>query len=315
MRIAAILASTIAIGLASGQSVAPTRLITSGPITVTSDDFEAYLLRVPEASRVEARSSYEWIGKAIDSVFENRVLAAEARRLGYDKDPKIALRMKQVEEAYLAQIWTDRFRREFTPPDLAQRAREIYLVSREKFTEPERVSGTYLAVLLQGRSREAARAFAEDLRKQALAGANFQDLAASFSEDPGYAKNKGRIEKVTRSALEEPAATAIFALKRPGEITPPIETRQGFLLVQLERKDPARVKPFEEVEAAIVAQETDRLLGLTIETEVARLKDPSRTVVNTKNIEALRVELDKSIIDRAHQEAIKALSPTSPPVR
>lgn len=312
MRIASLLIFTTGIGLACGESAAPAALITSGPVTVTSDDFEAFMLRVPEVNRPEARSSYEWIGKATDLIYENRVLALEARRKGYDKDPRIALRMKQVEESFLAQVWTDRYRKEFRQPDLSLRAQELYRVNRDKFTEPESVSGYQIVISLEGRTREMAKSIAQDIYEKAHAGANFAELATQFSDDPSARRNQGRFDRIKRSGFIEPVSDAVFALKSPGDITPPIESRYGYHVAKLEKKEPARVKPFKEVEEAIIGEEADRLRNASLETELGRLKDLSNTVVNTKNIEALRVEIDRSLIERAHREVLKSPSMTVP---
>jgi len=317
MRIFPLLIGALGIGLASGESVAPTVLIANGAVAVTSEDFEAFMLRVPENYRPEARSSYEWIGKAADLLYENRVLAEEARRLGHDKDPLIALRMKQVEESFLAQVWTDRFRKAFRPPDVAVRAEEVYRLNPQRFTTPETVSGTQIVISFESRTREMAKAIAEDLYAKARAGADMSELAANFSDDPNLRRErvKGRFVGVRKSGFVEAVSEAVFALKSPGDITPPVESQRGYHIVKLDRKEPARLRPFKEVEAAIVAEEVDRLRNAALEADIARLKSPSTLVVHTKNIEALRVEVDRSVLERANREALQSPGATVPAAR
>ncbi len=201
-------------------------MITNGSVTVTAADFEAFLLRAPEKHRAELRASLERIGKAVELVYSNRVLAEEARRSGLDRDELVHLRMKQIEEGYLAQLWSENYRKTATVPDLTKRAEEIYRLDKDRFKDPERFSGSYIVVSTKSRSNDAAIDIATILRKRALAGENFDDLARAHSEDPNYAKNKGRISRVTEKELEKPVAAAAFALKTPGEITPPVAVPQ-----------------------------------------------------------------------------------------
>jgi parvulin-like peptidyl-prolyl isomerase len=256
-------------------------------------------LRAPEQHRTELRASLERIGKALELVYTNRVIADDARLKGLDKDPLVRLRMKQIEEAYLAQVWTEQYRKSVSVPDLGKRAEEVYRLQRDRFKEPERFSGSYIVISNKSRTNEAALDIATIIRNRAVAGENFDDLARAHSEDPNYAKNKGRITRVTEKDLESPVASAAFALKTPGEVTPPVVARGGVMLVRMESKTPARTRTFEEVRDGIIDQERERLIGEATDRRIGELKNTAQTTVHSENIGKLRVEIPPSLIEQA----------------
>jgi len=282
-------------------------LITSGPIAVTSEDFEAFLLRVPEKSRMEVRASMERIGKAVESVYSNRVLAEEARKAGLDRDPRIRLRMKQIEEGYLAQLWTDNYRKSVVVPDLSKRAEELYNVNRNRYIEPEQFTGKSIVILKRNRSREEALALAGELRAKVVAGAKFDEVMNANSEDPLFGKSLGRIGRVSPKDLEKPLTDAINALKAPGDITPLVETDSAVYIIQMERKTPPRIRLLSEVKEDIVRQESERYVAEATERRIGQLKNNESTKVYTENISTLKRDMPPVRI-----EDLIPKSPSSP---
>ena len=67
-------------------------------------------------------------------------------------------------------------------------------------------------------------------RKELLAGANFEALAAKHSQDPSVASNKGRLGFISRGQFVKPFEDAAFALK-PGAVSEPVKTRFGLHLI------------------------------------------------------------------------------------
>jgi len=303
MKIAAVICSLFLSLGAWAQAPAPKPLVTNGPIEVTSEDFEAFLLRVPEPDRPLIRASLERIGKAVELVYTSRTVAHDARRLGLDKDPRVQLRIRQLEEGYLAQLWSEHYRKTAKPPDLAIRAEEVYRLNKERFTEPERFTGTYIQISFQKWNRDLALKRAQEIRAKALAGADFSDLAREFTDDPNYAKNHARMDLVAARDIEKPIADAVLALKAAGEITHPVETRGAFHLVRLERKVPARLRPFAEVKDDIIEDERSKFVGLAADQRIGELKNTPLTKVHEQNIASLFVDIDRETLERLKRQA------------
>jgi peptidyl-prolyl cis-trans isomerase SurA len=80
--------------------------------------------------------------------------------------------------------------------------------------------------------RKAVRARLEDFRKKILAGEDFAVYAALYSQDPGSAKKGGELGFFERGTMVPEFEATAFNLK-PGEISPIIETKFGFHILQL----------------------------------------------------------------------------------
>jgi peptidyl-prolyl cis-trans isomerase D len=97
---------------------------------------------------------------------------------------------------------------------------------------------------------DAARAKAQDVASKLKAGGNFADLAKKFSEDTATAKNGGEQGWVQRGQTMPEIDKAAFSLNK-GQTSDVIETGLGFFIVQVADKQPAHVKPLEEVKSQI----------------------------------------------------------------
>lgn len=276
------LACLISVSLPAAASDKP--LITQGTTEVLAQDFEAFLLRVPEAQRPEFRASVERVSKAVESIYTNRTLANEARRKGYDKDPLIALRLRQLEEGFLAQVWQSRHQAEMPSPDMVERARDIYRLNPDRFREPERFTGEYLQISLVGRTREMAMARAREARDKWLAGETFAQIAAQYNDDALFPKTRGRFQQLAPHDLEKPVSEAAFSLKKPGEVSQPVESGPALHMVRLEKKTPSRLRSFDEVKDALIAEEVARFRGLETDRLIGELKNTAQTKVHEANI-------------------------------
>lgn len=80
--------------------------------------------------------------------------------------------------------------------------------------------------------RERVRLELNKLRERILNGDRFSTLAALYSEDPGSASKGGELGFFARGRMVAEFEAAAFALK-PGEVSPVIETKFGFHIIQL----------------------------------------------------------------------------------
>ena len=81
-----------------------------------------------------------------------------------------------------------------------------------------------------------------DLRKRIQAGESFAALAAFYSEDEGTAKKGGETGLTSKADFDDPDyAKAAFALSKPGDVSRIVESRLGFLIIQLIERSGDRV--------------------------------------------------------------------------
>ena len=88
-----------------------------------------------------------------------------------------------------------------------------------------------IAKVSEGQKQETIKRL-NDLREQILAGANFNELAKKYSEDPSAVTNGGEMGTVGRGAMVPAFEAMAFKLKQ-GEISQPFESSFGFHIMQL----------------------------------------------------------------------------------
>jgi peptidyl-prolyl cis-trans isomerase SurA len=95
----------------------------------------------------------------------------------------------------------------------------------------------------------AAQSRADDLAAELKTGAKFADLAKSSSGGP-TASAGGELGDFKRGTLGDVLEKATFSLQAGG-ITPPIRTRQGFVLLRVDSHQAAGVPPLDQVEQQV----------------------------------------------------------------
>src|SRR5579872_1791538 len=96
---------------------------------------------------------------------------------------------------------------------------------------------------------EAARAKAEELLSQIRNGAKFEDVAKKNSEGPTAAQG-GELGDFKRGTLAKQLEDKTFVMK-PGEVSDPIQTKQGFVILKVTAHRDAGVPPLSEIQLRI----------------------------------------------------------------
>lgn len=92
----------------------------------------------------------------------------------------------------------------------------------------------------------AAKAKADDIEAKLKAGGDFSQLARTSSDGP-TASEGGDLGQFRRGALAKVLEDATFSLKS-GEITQPIRTRQGYVILKVVQHTPGGVPQYKDVE-------------------------------------------------------------------
>jgi hypothetical protein len=124
--------------------------------------------------------------------------------------------------------------------------REYYDKNVDKeFTENERVEFRIIKVDIQrSGGKEQAIKKARDLYERAARGEDFKELATKENDERMFAGDKP-FEVAPKSFAIEKVREALTTLK-PGEVSQPIEDRDGWYIVKLEKRQGGVVHPFDE---------------------------------------------------------------------
>ena len=272
---------------AEPSSVHSDTLVTWRDTRLTRQDFEADLLRLPEERRIEFREDLKRISGSLENLLIYRTLAGEARAMGLDQDPLVRKSVELATERVLGTERLNRFRAEIKVPEMAQAAKEKYLVEQERFQVPERFKVMHVLISTKQRSDEEAHKRAEEVREKALAGVSFETLAEEYSDDPSAKKNKGDLGYFQKGQMVPQFEAAAFALKKEGEISPVVKTGFGYHVIRFVDRKPARLRPFEEVRNELVRQLQDAYVNDRVQEYLSAIRNDKSIKLNTEAIDAL----------------------------
>ena len=192
--------------------------------------------------------------KALDEVVNSEVLAAAARQRGYERNPEIAERIKQLLVEKFVQDNVDKPLQSVTPTE--EELKNYYETHREEFSQPGLARAHLLTFVTREGKPEEALARANEARSAIQHGKTFEEVAAQSSDDPAERVSKGAATWFTEGHANrrypEAVMTALFKLAKPGEMAGPIATPRAVYLVKLSEKRPAVVRSFTETRPTVL---------------------------------------------------------------
>lgn len=252
---AAAAAATPATPAVKPPAPAPNAPIASGPngVVVTAEDVKAESQKVPEAARNSFLGKVDGVSAVVQNLYTRRQLAAEAVQEHLDQQPEIAAALQIARDRVLSDARVAELDKSAVPTEAAleKYAHAVYEAHPERFTQPAQVRVAHILV----RNTEAdAKAKAQKLLAELKAGADFQKLAQDQSGDPGSAARGGELGFIKPGQMVPEFEKAAFALKKPGDLSPLVESKFGYHIIKLEETKPARKEPFDEVKAPLMAE-------------------------------------------------------------
>ncbi|HWS70604.1 MAG TPA: peptidylprolyl isomerase [Thermoanaerobaculia bacterium] len=226
-------------------------IITAGTVQVRQSEFEQAMRSLPQ--EYQAMVAGQGKRQFAEDYLRMKMLAAEGQKRGLDKDPDVLTQLSLMRENLVAQAALKQIESSITVADADTRA--AYDADNKKYEE---VKARHILISYKGsrapqkagspeRTKEQAKAHAEELRKQIIAGADFAELAKKESDDTGSGANGGDLGSFGHDQMVPPFEQAAFAAK-VGEIPPVVETEFGFHILKVESHD---YTPFEGVKGTL----------------------------------------------------------------
>ena len=179
--------------------------------------------------------------------------------------------------------------------------RAAYAANMDNFRMGERVHVRHILIKTADKSdaeKKQLLAKAQDILKQLQNGADFATLAKKYSEDTNSAQKGGDLDWIAKDQTVPEVDKVLFSL-RPKQLSDVITASYGYEIVQLLEKEPARVKPFEEVKAGLASdlkkeQVTDKMQTIGDQTHAALEKSPGSAAEVAKQFGADLVTVTNS---------------------
>ncbi len=178
----------------------------------------------------------------------------------------------------------------------------IYQQNIQQYEVPDRVHAEHILLTTVGKTdAEVAevKKQAEDILAQARKkGANFEELAKKYSEDPGSKTKGGDLGWLVHGQTVPEFDKAAFSTPK-GEISDLVRTQYGFHIIKVLDKENAHTKPFDEVKDSI---RTPYLLQ-KVDQEAANIADQMSSQIRQSN---------KTTLDELAQKYHLTVSETRP---
>jgi peptidyl-prolyl cis-trans isomerase SurA len=152
--------------------------------------------------------------------------------------------------------------------------KKYYEAHTAEFDRPEMVYLREIFVSTVDKSAEEISKLeqkAQELRKRAVTGDDFEALAKSFSESE-TAKNGGDLGAYQRGQLSKEIEDAVFKLKR-NEVTDVIRTKTGFLILKVDLRFEAGIQPLERVENEVRGRIYNEKMGPALKKYLVHLRE------------------------------------------
>ena len=203
----------------------------------------------------------------LDGVVRYELLAEEALRRGYDRDPEIVNGFRQQMAMKLVQ---DEFLKGNGKTVARAEVEAYYRAHQDEFREERKVRALQIVV---GDRATADRVAAQARKLKADDLDGFRALVVKDSIDQTTNKQGGDLMFVdAKSMVRRPLLAAILAMKTPGEIAGPVEIEGKFHILKLAEERPAAVSPLADAEPVIKKKLSQQAQAQAVEAFLQELR-------------------------------------------
>ena len=253
-------------------------------VTITVGEFQERINQ--QSPYVRARyTSMERKKEFLDNLVRFEVLAKEAQRRGLDKDPEVVRTMKQVMIQKLLKDQFDKQRMEDISDD---ECKKFYDAHPEQYNKPEEVRVSSILV----KDMSTAKKVMNDPRIKGVDNQQFRNLVAEYSQDLATKDRGGdlRYFDAKTKDVPKPIVDAAFALTNIGDVSPPVKTEQGIVILKLTGRRKALNRTFDEVKQQIRNQLYRDKRQESMESFVKGLRGKANVKIDESKLAKVQIE-------------------------
>jgi len=290
-----------------GESVDPSQVVAKvDDATITVGDVQERINK--QSPFVRARyTTNDKKKEFLDSLIRFEVMANEAEKRGYDKDPEVVRVMKQqMISKFLQKDFESKLKVEDVPDAQVEK---YYKEHPAEFNQKDEVRVAEIVTKEKGKA-DKAYAEAKALPKAAAAVGDqkgFKDVVTKYSEDEEGKTRAGDLGFMDKESTRQPkpVVEAAFKLAEVGDVAAPIKTDKGWVVIRLTQKRPGFNRPLTEVKRQIQQRLFRDMRTKAMDDFVADLKKKSTIEIKEEN-------LSKVVIDTGAQGGPPGLSGPMP---
>jgi peptidyl-prolyl cis-trans isomerase D len=131
-----------------------------------------------------------------------------------------------------------------------------YQDNQAAFTQPEKRQAKHILISVEAKTPEAdaeALVTIAEIQAKLKAGESFEDLAKTYSKDPGSASLGGDLGLFEQGMMVPEFDEVVFAMQA-NQISELVQTEFGYHLIKVVAIEPAKVQPLEEIKVEVTAQ-------------------------------------------------------------
>lgn len=232
-------------------------------VALTQDEIDFAFNRIKDVHRLAFIRDGAKVSQMVNTLMMSQVLAAEARKAGFDQAPLIQGRMQLAADQELANAWKDHIVATAPDADYETMAYELYLADPGRFRTKESLDVSHVLISTETRSESDALDLASDLHDQLVTDPDkFERFVSEYSEDPGKDSNQGRFRNMARGDMVKPFEKAAFDLKTAGELSDPVKSKFGYHIIRLNGRTAPQAREYEDVRSILLREAKDKHLAV-----------------------------------------------------
>ncbi len=226
----------------------------------------------------------------LDNLVRFEVMATEAQKRGYDKDPEVQRVMKQqMISKFLQKDFESTLKVEDVPDADVEK---YYKDHPEEFNKKDEIR---VSEILVKDKPKADKAYAEAKAMSKVAGADqkgFRDLVTKYSEDEESKARGGDLTFFDKdsTAYPKPVVEAAFKLGDVGDLSAPVKTDKGWVVLKLTQKRPGFNRPLAEVKRQIQQRLFRDTRTKKLDAFIADLKKNTNIQIHDDNLGKVVIE-------------------------
>jgi peptidyl-prolyl cis-trans isomerase C len=259
---------------------------------ITVNDFQERINK--QSPFVRARyTSNEKKKEFLDSLIRFEVMANEAERRGYDKDPEVLRVMKQqMISKFLQKDFESKLKVEDVPDADVEK---YYTEHPAEFNQKDEVRVSEVVVKDKAKADKAyseAKALPKAAALPTPDAKQFKDIVAKYSDDEDAKQRGGDLGFFDKDTTRypKPVVEAAFKLNEVGDVAAPIKTDKGFAVIRLAQKRPGFNRPLAEVKRQIQQRLFRDTRTKAMDNFVAELKKKSTIEINEANLSKVTID-------------------------